>query len=69
MAGSFGFGTRHCELSMHIGELRLSPAIRAEPPDTLIAAAGVSGRPQIRHGTGRHARHPLEIVQQAMRAS
>ncbi len=66
MAGSFGFEAEHYELSMRIGELRLFPAIRAEPEDTIIAATGVSCRAQIAHGTGRSARHPLEIVRQAL---
>jgi len=68
MAGSFGFEAEHYELSMTIGELRLFPAIRAEAPDTIVAATGVSCRQQIAHGTGRAARHPLEIVQQALAA-
>ena len=49
-----------------IGELRLFPAIRAEPEDTIIAATGVSCRQQIAHGTGRPARHPLEVLRQAL---
>jgi Fe-S oxidoreductase len=69
MAGSFGFEAEHYELSMRIGELRLLPAVRAEPPTTMIAATGVSCRQQIRHGTGRRARHPLEIVRAAVTAS
>jgi len=68
MAGSFGFEAEHYELSMSIGELRLFPAIRAEADDVIIAATGVSCRQQIAHGTGRPARHPLEIVQQALNA-
>jgi FAD/FMN-containing dehydrogenase/Fe-S oxidoreductase len=66
MAGSFGFEAEHYELSMRIGELRLFPAVRAEPRDTVIAAPGVSCRQQIAHGTGRAARHPLEIVRSAV---
>jgi FAD/FMN-containing dehydrogenase/Fe-S oxidoreductase len=69
MAGSFGFEAEHYELSMRIGELRLFPAIRAEPSSTIIAATGVSCRQQIQHGTGRRARHPLEIVWAAIRAA
>jgi FAD/FMN-containing dehydrogenase/Fe-S oxidoreductase len=68
MAGSFGFETEHYELSMRIGELRLFPAIRAEPGETIIAATGVSCRQQIAHGTGRPARHPLEIIWQVLLA-
>ncbi len=68
MAGSFGFEAEHYELSMSIGELRLFPAIRAEPAETIVAATGVSCRQQIAHGTGRPARHPLEIIRQALPA-
>ena len=66
MAGSFGFEAEHYELSMSIGELRLFPAIRAEAGDAIIAATGVSCRQQISHGTGRNARHPLEIVRDVL---
>src|SRR6516225_7345817 len=66
MAGSFGFEAEHYDLSLRIGELRLFPAVRAEPADTIIAASGVSCRQQIAHGTGREARHPLEIVRSAL---
>ena len=66
MAGSFGFEAEHYDLSMSIGELRLFPAIRAEPAETIIAATGVSCRQQIEHGTGRPARHPLEVIRQVL---
>ena len=66
MAGSFGFEAEHYALSMRIGELRLFPAVRAEPAETIIAASGVSCRQQIAHGTGRAAIHPLEIVRSAV---
>jgi Fe-S oxidoreductase len=66
MAGSFGFETEHYELSMRIGEQRLFPAVRAEDDATLIAATGVSCRQQIAHGTGRTARHPVQIVRDAL---
>jgi FAD/FMN-containing dehydrogenase/Fe-S oxidoreductase len=68
MAGSFGFEAEHYELSMRIGELRLFPAIRAEARETIIAATGVSCRQQIEHGTGRSARHPLEVIRQVLLA-
>ena len=68
MAGSFGFEAEHYELSMSIGELRLFPAVRAQAPETIIAATGVSCRQQIGHGTGRAARHPLEIVREVLLA-
>ncbi len=66
MAGSFGFEAEHYELSMRIGGLRLFPAIQAEHGDTVIAATGVSCRQQIAHGTGRQARHPVELIRAAV---
>lgn len=68
MAGSFGFEREHFALSMQIGELRLLPAVRAAP-DAVVAATGTSCRQQIAQGTGRRARHPLEIVHEAVFAS
>jgi Fe-S oxidoreductase len=66
MAGSFGFETEHYELSMQIGETRLFPALRSEDAGTLVAATGVSCRQQIAHGVGRAARHPVQIVRDAL---
>jgi FAD/FMN-containing dehydrogenase/Fe-S oxidoreductase len=68
MAGSFGFEAEHYDLSMSIGELRLFPAIRAEPEDTIITATGVSCRQQIAHGTGREVRHPVELIRHVVGA-
>jgi Fe-S oxidoreductase len=69
MAGSFGFESEHYALSMQIGEQRLFPALRDEDEDALVAATGVSCRQQIGHGTGRRARHPVELVREALLAS
>jgi Fe-S oxidoreductase len=66
MAGSFGFEAEHYQLSMQIGAMRLFPAVNAEDDHTLIAATGVSCRQQIEHGTGRHARHPVELIRAAV---
>ena len=69
MAGSFGFEAEHYELSMQIGESRLFPLLREEDAGAggaLIAATGVSCRQQIAHGVGREARHPVQIVREAL---
>ena len=66
MAGSFGYEKEHYELSMKIGELVLFPAVRNQPADVLIAAAGTSCRHQVKDGTGRRAMHPVEILYQAL---
>lgn len=68
MAGSFGFEAEHYKLSMAIGELRLLPAVRQADADTVIAAPGISCRQQIAHGTGRTAKHPVEILAEALAA-
>jgi Fe-S oxidoreductase len=66
MAGSFGYEKEHYELSNRIGELVLFPEIRDSTEDTLIAAPGTSCRHHIKDGTGRKARHPVEIMYDAL---
>jgi Fe-S oxidoreductase len=68
MAGSFGFEREHYDLSLTIGGMRLFPAVNATPVDTIIAATGVSCRQQIRHGTGRHAVHPVTLIRDSVKA-
>ena len=46
---------------------RLLPAVRSAAAETLIVAAGASCRQQIKHGTGRQALHPAELLRQALR--
>jgi Fe-S oxidoreductase len=48
-----------------MGEAALFPAVRAAPQATIVAA-GTSCRQQIRDGTGRHARHPLAVLAEAL---
>lgn len=67
MAGSFGYEAEHYDISMQMGERRLLPAVRAAAPETIIAAAGLSCREQIAHGSGRVALHPAQILRDALR--
>ncbi len=67
MAGSFGYEREHYELSIKMAERRLLPAVREAGSDTLIAAAGTSCRHQIAHGTARQAKHPAQILSDALR--
>lgn len=67
MAGSFGYEVEHYALSMQMAERRLLPAVRSAAPATIIAAAGVSCREQIAHGSGRLALHPAEVLRDALR--
>ena len=67
MAGSFGYEKEHYDLSMKVGELVLFPAVRASSGETLIAAPGTSCRHQIKDGTGSVAKHPVEILYNALK--
>ncbi|MEI7586480.1 FAD-linked oxidase C-terminal domain-containing protein [Runella sp.] len=68
MAGSFGYEREHYELSMQVGELVLFPTVRQQPEDVIIAAPGTSCRHQIKDGTGRKAKHPIEILWEALKS-
>jgi len=67
MAGSFGYEEEHFDISMKIGELVLFPAVRKASEDTLLAAPGTSCRHQIKDGTGKLAKHPVEILFEALK--
>jgi FAD/FMN-containing dehydrogenase/Fe-S oxidoreductase len=66
MAGSFGYEEEHYDISMKIGELVLFPAVREAAADTIIAAPGTSCRHQIKDGTGKVAKHTVEILFEAL---
>ena len=62
MAGSFGYGREHYEVSRAIGERRLFPAVRARGDGTVVVAAGTSCRHQIHDFTGATAVHPAVLL-------
>ncbi|RFS17305.1 FAD-binding and (Fe-S)-binding domain-containing protein [Emticicia sp. C21] len=66
MAGSFGYEAEHYDVSMKIGELVLFPTVRKQSKEVIIAAPGTSCRHQIKDGTGRVAKHPAEILYEAL---
>jgi FAD/FMN-containing dehydrogenase/Fe-S oxidoreductase len=66
MAGSFGYEEEHYSVSMQIGELVLFPTVRQQPDEVIIAASGTSCRHQIKDGTGRKSKHPVEILWEAL---
>jgi Fe-S oxidoreductase len=66
MAGSFGYEKEHFDLSMKIGELVLFPSLRNKSEEVMVAAPGTSCRHQIKDGTGLIARHPVEILYDAL---
>jgi Fe-S oxidoreductase len=67
MAGAFGYEVEHYEVSMEMAERRLLPAVREQSADTIIVAAGVSCRQQIKDGAGREALHPAEVLRAALK--
>ena len=66
MAGSFGFEKEHYDISMAIGGQGLFPAVEAKGDDWEIAVMGVSCRQQIEDGTGRKARHLVEVLRDGL---
>jgi Fe-S oxidoreductase len=68
MAGSFGFEREHYEVSVTLGNRRLAPAVKSAAAETEIVAPGVSCRQQIEHLAGRRAKHPAQILREALRS-
>lgn len=67
MAGSFGYEKEHYDLSMKIGEMVLFPAVRESDLNTVISAPGTSCRHHIKDGTGKKAKHPVEVLYEALK--
>ena len=68
MAGSFGFEKEHYGISEKIGRERLFPAVEKAGSETEIAVTGVSCRQQVAHLAGRRARHPAQVLRNALRS-
>ncbi len=66
MAGSFGYEKEHYDLSMKIGEMVLFPAVREAEEKIIISAPGTSCRHHIKDGTGKSAKHPVEVLYEAL---
>ncbi len=65
MAGSFGYEKEHYDLSMKIGEMVLFPAVRNTAEKVILSAPGTSCRHHIKDGTGKQAKHPVEVLYEA----
>jgi FAD/FMN-containing dehydrogenase/Fe-S oxidoreductase len=65
MAGSFGYESRHVDVSMQMAERTLLPAVRRAPEDALVVADGFSCQHQILDGTGRTALHVARVLDAA----
>jgi Fe-S oxidoreductase len=68
MAGSFGFEREHYDISVSLGNRRLAPAVQSAAAGTEIVAPGISCRQQIEHLVGRPARHPAQVLRDALRS-
>jgi Fe-S oxidoreductase len=66
MAGSFGYGRDHYDVSQAIGERKLLPAARGMKPGDVLVAAGTSCREQVKHFTGVRAQHPAELLRSVL---
>ena len=66
MAGSFGYEAEHYNISMDCGRRQLFKAIEEQNGDFEIAATGFSCRHQIEHGTGKTAKHLIEVFRDAI---
>ncbi len=66
MAGDFGYGLGHYDVSRAIGEDRLFPAVRDLPADAMLVASGTSCRDQISHFTGKMPLHIAEALAAAL---
>ena len=66
MSGSFGLEAEHADISMHMAEIDLLPALRAAPADATILANGFSCRHQIREGAERKPIHVALLLRDAL---
>jgi FAD/FMN-containing dehydrogenase/Fe-S oxidoreductase len=62
VAGAFGYETNHYDIAMNIGEHDLLPLVRKQGRETLMISDGFSCRYQMKHGAGRWAMHPAEVI-------
>ncbi|MDQ8205115.1 FAD-linked oxidase C-terminal domain-containing protein [Pelagicoccus sp. SDUM812003] len=67
MAGSFGYDRDTYSVSQQIAELALFPELRQTTATTIVSANGTSCRHQISDGLKRAARHPVEVLRDALR--
>ncbi|MFG2574633.1 FAD-binding and (Fe-S)-binding domain-containing protein [Streptomyces sp. NPDC048481] len=66
LAGDFGFGRGHYEVSTACAEEQLLPAVRAAPAGAVVLADGFSCRTQLEQLAGVRGRHLAEILAAAL---
>lgn len=66
MGGAFGYEKEHYDISMKVGNLFLFKAIKEKEGEFDVVASGISCRHQIAHGTGKRAKHLVEVLAEAL---
>jgi len=67
MAGSFGYEVEHYQLSQKIANQVLFPELKKASSEIIVVANGTSCRHQIYDGTGKLAKHPIEVLFDALK--
>jgi Fe-S oxidoreductase len=62
MAGSFGYGRGHYDVSVAIANRKLLPAVKAMKPGDALVAVGTSCRHQVADLAGASASHPALLI-------
>lgn len=62
MAGSFGYGKEHYDVSVAIANRRLLPAVKEMKPGEVLVAPGTSCRQQVKDLAGAAAVHPAVLI-------
>ncbi|MBV8842019.1 MAG: FAD-binding protein [Bryobacterales bacterium] len=67
MAGSFGYGREHYDVSVAIANRKLLPAVREMKPGDVLVAPGTSCRQQVKDLAGASALHPAVLIRDLMK--
>ena len=67
MAGSFGYGKEHYDVSVAIANRKLLPAVREMKDGDVLVAPGTSCRQQLKDLGGHIALHPAQLVRDLLK--
>ena len=67
MAGSFGYSSRHYDISVAIASRKLLPAVKAMADGEVLVAPGTSCRHQVSDLTAARAIHPAVLIRSLLR--
>jgi FAD/FMN-containing dehydrogenase/Fe-S oxidoreductase len=66
MAGSFGYGKEHYDVSLAIASRRLLPAVKEMKAGDVLVAPGTSCRQQVKDLAGASAVHPAVLIRELL---